>query len=201
MQLAPKNNPWRVVSEKDLHLSHQVKDVECQKLFDKIPRVEDIPTLRAAAILEKSLEPICLEKTQFQQSRSSKTASDTLSMATYILSWVTFTLPGASYTLHWPSRVLSGASYAILWAPYIMSSRTSSILSSTTAILFSVTSTILAWATYTTSFTFIVLLTTLCLVTSNPRLSIILTFIMLLFIFCLKSKWGRRSKIYFSCCF
>ena len=55
-------------------------------------------------------------------------------------------------------------------------------------------SAILPFATYTTSFTFIVLLTILCFITSNPRLSIFLTFVILLFIFCVKSKWRRRKK-------
>ena len=182
MWLAPKKNPRTVILEKDLHLGGQVRDVECQELFENIFLGEDITTLGAPTILENSLEPTRIEKTRFQQSKqinltSSKAAFVTLSMATYISSWVTFTLSGSSYTL-------SKASYTL-------SSSGSSILSSATNILFSTTSTILAWATYTTSFTFIVLLTTFCVATSNPRLSILLTFI-LLFIFCLKSEWGKR---------
>ena len=159
----------------------QVRDVECQELFDKIHFVEDITILRAPWLLENRLEPIRLKKTRFQQNKhispttSSKAASITLSMATYLLSWVTFTLHQAHY---------------------LLSAIASTILSAVTDIL--------SWATYTTSFTFIVILTTLCCVTSNPKLSILLTFI-LLFVICLKLECGKRSKRrklrYLSCCF
>ena len=153
MWLAPKKNPRTVILEKDVHFGGQVRDVECQGLFDKNPLGEDITTLRAPTIFENSLEP---------------------------------TRPGS-----WVTSTLSGAFYTLPRASYTLSSSGSSILSSATNILFSTTSTILAWATYTTSFTFIVLLTSFCFATSNPRLSILLTFI-LLFIFCLKSEWGKR---------
>ena len=186
-----------------MQVCRQVQDVECQELFDKIPFLEDITTLRAPSLLENSLELIRLKKIPFQQNKeispttSSKAASITLSMATYtlsiatyILSWVTFTLSGAFSTLH--------------WAFYLLSSSVSTILSSVTDILSSSTSTILSWANYTTSFTFIVILTTLSLVTSNPRLSIPLAFI-ILFVICLKLECGRRSKrrrlLYPCCCF
>ena len=217
----PEKNPSRVSLEKEFQFCRQVRDGKSQELFDRIHLVEDITTLRASSPLKNSLEPKSLKKIWCKQNKQispmastsvsswitqasytlhwashilsgatytlplealillSSSASTILSMATYILSWVTFTLSGASYTLH-------GASH-------ILSSRASTILSSATNILSSSASTILSWATYTTTFTFIVILTTLCFITSNPRLSIPLTFI-ILFIFCLKLECGRGNK-------
>ena len=185
-----------------MQVCRQVQDVECQELFDQIHLVEDITTLRAPSLLANRVEQIRLKKIRFQQKNemssttSLKAASVTLSMATYTLSWVsyifsmaTYTLSIATYILSWVKFTLSVASSTLHQAPYLLSSSASTILS---------------WANYTTSFTFIVILTTLCCVTSNPKLSILLTFI-LLFVICLKLECGKRSKRrklrYLSCCF
>ena len=166
----PEKNPSRVSLEKEFQFCRQVRDGKSQELFDRIHLVEDITTLRAPSPLENSLEPKSLKKIRYKRNKQISPMA-----STSVSSWIT----QASYTLHWASHILSGATYTLPLEALIL--------------LSSSASTILSWATYTTTFTFIVILTTLCFITSNPRLSIPLTFI-ILFIFCLKLECGRGNK-------